>query len=144
MTDYTHYVYCHKDPKTDEIKYVGIGQYDRAWCVRTNQRKKNHVEWIKSFFVDGFTLNDIVEIKHNLLSKKDALRLEQELIEKHRPAFNELRNPDHWNRGRTYDKQSAEFVKTLHEMGYGYIRIAYLVGGDVGKHMTIKRMIANA
>ena len=57
------------------------------------------------------------------------------------PKFNALKNPKHWGKGRTYTQEIAAFAKNLHEMGYGYIRIAFLLGTD--SHMLAKRMVKN-
>ena len=139
----TFYVYSHIDPRDGSRPYIGIGQYDRAWCVRRNQRKENHVLWLKELYLLGFTLVDVVKIEHNGLTKKEALDLEAQVIKTDRPKFNELGNPNHWNRGRIWTKETSQFAKDLHSMGYGYIRIANLMGGDNNKHMTIKRMVNN-
>ena len=123
--------------------YVGIGQYDRAWNTRRNQRKDEHVLWIEELYSLGFTLQDIVKIEINGLDKKSALNWESSVILESFPKFNELGNPQHWQRGRKYDKNMAKFAKSLHEMGYGYIRITQLMGGNNNQHMKIKRMIQN-
>lgn len=136
-----YYVYVHKDPPTQITKYIGIGQLDRAWNVRKSHRKEAHVEWIHNLCNEGYTLSDIVEITHKQLSKQEALEIESSLIKEQKPEFNELNNPDHWSRGRSYDKSVAGFAKALHEMGYGYIRVAFLMGSD--SHMLAKRMIKN-
>ena len=141
MANNTFYVYTHLDPHSEEIRYVGIGQYDRAWCVRRNQRKNSHVKWIESLYEEGYNLNHIVSIVANQLTKKEALQIEMDLIKELKPMFNELSNPNHWNRGRKYTPTIAETAKALHEMGYGYIRIAQLMGGSKNNHMSIKRMI---
>lgn len=143
MIEKTYYVYTHIDPRNKAIKYVGIGQYDRAWNTRRNQRKENHVAWIEELYKQGFTLADIVQIEVNGLSKEEALECEKEMIMDDPPEFNELGNPNHWQRGRKYDKEMASFAKSLHEMGYGYVRITYLMGGGSNQHMKIKRMIHN-
>jgi hypothetical protein len=144
MTEKSFYVYTHNDPRNNAIKYVGIGQYDRAWNTRRNQRKDRHVVWIEELYKTGFTLADIVKIEANGLTKKEALECEKAMIMEDPPEFNELGNPNHWQRGRKYDKETAQFVQVLHEMGYGYIRIAHLMGGNKSNHMSIKRMIENA
>lgn len=143
MTKNTYYLYSHIDPVTNIRKYIGIGQYDRAWNTRRNQRKESHVLWLENLYKEGFTLSDIVKIERKGLSKREALFAENIIIKNEKPEFNELGNPDHWNRGRKYTNEIKEFVKTLHEMGYGYIRIAYLLGGNKTNHMTIKRMVTN-
>jgi hypothetical protein len=143
MQDTTFYVYTHNDPRNGQIMYVGIGQYDRAWSTRRNQRKEDHVKWIEELYSVGFTLSDIVKIEANKLTKRQALDCESAMIMEDPPKFNELGNPNHWQRGRKYDKETAIFAKTLHDMGYGYVRISYLMGGESNQHMKIKRMIKN-
>jgi len=144
MIDNTFYVYSHIDPRDNSRPYVGIGQYDRAWCCRRNQRKEDHVLWLEELYKEGYTLADIVRIEHNKLTKKEALEIEANIIKTERPRLNELGNPEHWQRGRTYDQELANFAKVLNQMGYGYQRIAVLMGGTGGYHMKAKRMIANA
>jgi hypothetical protein len=143
MTNKTFYVYTHNDPRNKATMYVGIGQYDRAWSTRRNQRKERHVLWLEELYSLGFTLADIVQIEVNRLTKEEALECEAAMIMEDPPEFNELGNPNHWQRGRKYDKETAEFAKSLHDMGYGYIRIATLMGGNNKQHMKIKRMIEN-
>lgn len=143
MTKETFYVYSHIDPRTSVRMYVGIGQYDRAWNIRRNQRKEKHVKWLEELYVAGYTLQDIVNIENNGLTKKEALAIEDDIIKTERPPLNELGNPDHWNRGRKYTKEMVSFVKELHSMGYGYVRIAFLIGGTTSNHMTAKRMVTN-
>ena len=137
------YVYSHTDPRNQVRKYIGIGQYDRAWNTRKNQRKESHVSWLEELYLEGYTLQDIVKIENNRLSKQEALSIENTIIKTERPLFNELGNPNHWNRGRKYTKEMVSFVKELHAMGYGYIRIAHLIGGTSSNHMTAKRMVTN-
>lgn len=143
MTKETFYVYSHSDPRTSVRMYIGIGQYDRAWNTRRNQRKEKHVKWLEELYVAGYTLQDIVNIENNGLTKKEALTIEDDIIKTERPLLNELGNPDHWNRGRKYTKEMVSFVKELHSMGYGYVRIAFLIGGTTSNHMTAKRMVTN-
>ena len=143
MTDNTFYVYSHIDPRGNLRRYVGIGQYDRAWCCRRNQRKEDHVLWLEELYKEGYTLADIVKIEQNKLTKKEALEIEANIIKTEKPKLNELGNPDHWNRGRTWTRELSEFAKILHEMGYGYVRISQLMGGEGINHMTFKRMVKN-
>lgn len=138
-----YYVYHHVDPRTNKAVYVGLGQYDRAWCIRKNQRGKNHVEWIEEMYSLGYTLNDIVFIVENQISKEQASKIEKQHIEDLSPIFNKLLNPDHWHINRQVDKAMCLFFKALHEMGYGYQRIAFLSGAEVPKNhvMAIKRRV---
>ena len=135
------YIYKHIDPRDETLKYIGVGQYDRAWSVRRNQRKEAHVSWLEELYKEGYTLEDVVKIEEKKLTKEQALEKESILIKDLKPVFNELGNPDHWNRGRKQTEETSLFAKMLHEMGYGYQRIAYLMGGDKNNHMSIKRML---
>jgi len=138
------YVYQHIDPESKEVLYVGIGQYDRAWCVRGNNRNKNHVSYLKEMFLKGYTLTDIVCITDNMLSKQQAMKVEAEKVDLYRPRFNKLLNKDHWHISRQQTQEMCYFAKALKEMGYGYQRIAYLLGSDKPKNkvMSIKRMLS--
>lgn len=140
--DRQYYVYSHRDPRNLKVLYVGIGQYDRAWNVRRNQRKEEHVAWLEELYNLGYTLADIVQIDDNQLTKQEALDLEKHRIEESKPKFNSLLNPDHWHKSRTQTEETSMFAKALYEMGYGYQRIAHLMGGNKKNHMTIKRMLS--
>ena len=138
------YIYYHIDPRDSMVKYIGIGKFDRAWSIRRNQRKDSHVVWLEELFKEGYTLSDIVVIRYNQITKQEALLKEKVLINEIKPLYNSLSNTDYWSKNRTYDKELATFAGALHDMGYGYINTALLMGGDRNKHMTIKRMIQNA
>lgn len=136
------YIYTHVDPRDNVLKYIGIGQYDRAWNVRRNQRKESHVQWLEALYEEGYTLSDVVVITEKGLTKEQALEKELDYIKTLKPEYNELGNPDHWQRGRKQTEETSIFAKALHEMGYGYQRIAHLMGGNNKNHMTIKRMLS--
>ena len=136
-----HYIYNHVDPKSGDIVYVGLGQTDRAWNSHKTDRKQNHYLWLHEQINQGHTLDEIVRITHKNLTREEAEKIESQGIEQLTPKFNALKNPNHWSKGRTYTKQLAEFAKTLHEMGYGYVRIAFLLGTN--SHMLAKRMVKN-
>ena len=136
-----NYIYNHIDPVSKEIVYVGLGQTDRAWNAHKTDRKTNHYEWLHEQIKNGHTLDEIVTITHKNLTRAEAESIETEVIQKLTPRFNALKNPKHWNKGRSYTQGIAEFAKTLHGMGYGYIRIAFLLGTD--SHMLAKRMVKN-
>ena len=136
------YIYTHVDPRNNMLKYIGIGQYDRAWSVRRNQRKESHVKWLEELYEEGYTLSDVVIITEKGLTKEQALEKELNYIKTLKPEYNELGNPDHWQRGRKQTEETSVFAKVLHEMGYGYQRIAHLMGGNKKNHMTIKRMLS--
>lgn len=136
------YIYTHVDPRDNVLKYIGIGQYDRAWNVRRNQRKQSHVQWLEELYEEGYTLSDVVVITEKGLTKQQALEKELDYIKNLKPEYNEQGNPDHWQRGRKQTVETSTFAKALHEMGYGYQRIAHLMGGNKKNHMTIKRMLS--
>ena len=136
------YIYTHVDPRNNMLKYIGIGQYDRAWSVRRNQRKESHVKWLEELYEEGYTLADVVVITEKGLTKEQALAKELDYIKTLKPEYNELGNPDHWQRGRKQTEETSMFAKALYEMGYGYQRIAHLMGGNKKNHMTIKRMLS--
>jgi len=144
MTDKTYYVYSHVDPENGFRQYIGVGCYDRAWACRRSQRNEKHFLWLQEQYSNGFTLADIVKIENNALTKQEALEIENKIIKTEKPPMNELGNPNHWNRGRKYNQELAEFASALHQMGYGYGRITMLMGGTKNKQMTTKRMIQNA
>ena len=132
------YIYTHADPRDNVLKYIGIGQYDRAWNVRRNQRKESHVQWLEELYEEGYTLSDVVVITEKGLTKEQALEKELDYIKALKPEYNELGNPDHWQRGRKQTEETSMFAKALYEMGYGYQRIAHLMGGNKKNRMTIK------
>ena len=140
--DRQYYVYSHQDPRNLKVLYVGVGQFDRAWNVRRNQRKDEHVCWLEELYNLGYTLEDIVQIDEKRLTKQEALELEKVKIEEIKPKFNSLMNPEYWHKGRKQNEDTSLFAKALHEMGYGYQRIAYLMGGNKNNHMSVKRMLA--
>jgi hypothetical protein len=143
MTKMDQYLYCHEDPETKDILYIGVGQFDRAWCVRGHNRSKEHKQKLEELYEKGFTLENIVKIIEKKLTKEQALELETQFIEKHRPVFNKNKNKSHWDIQRKRAKEICEYAKALSQMGYGYVRIAYLLGADnhSKKGMSIKRMI---
>ena len=73
---------------------------------------------------------------------EQALEKELDYIKTLKPEYNELGNPDHWQRGRKQTEETSMFAKALYEMGYGYQRVAHLMGGNKKNHMTIKRMLS--
>ena len=139
-----YYIYHHVDPKTNKVMYVGLGQYDRAWCTRKNQRSEKHYEWLVGLYEEGYTLSDTVFIVKNKLSKQEALQEERKQVEEHNPIFNKLLNKHHWQKGRKFDKEVCEFAKGLREHGYGLREIAFLLGSPnpLNNVMSVKRMIS--
>jgi hypothetical protein len=67
-----YYVYCHKNPTTNEIFYVGKGSGYRAYV--TQSRGKFWYDYVKKHGIP------IVEILHENLSEDESFILEKELI----------------------------------------------------------------
>ena len=135
-----YYVYQHIDPDTGELLYIGMGSYERAWLCRGSNRKKNHQERLNELFALGYTMQDVVRIMATGLNKAAALNLELIKIEKFKPRFNNLSNPD-WKYPSKFTDEVVTMVKALTKMGYGSQNIAFLMGGDKKKNaMTIWRL----
>jgi len=135
-----YYVYQHIDPETGELLYIGMGSYERAWLCRGSNRKKNHQERLNELFALGHTMQDVVSIMANGLSKEAALSLELTKIEKFKPRFNNLSNPD-WKYPSKFADEVVTMIKALAKMGYGPQNTAFLLGGDKKKNaMTIWRL----
>ena len=135
-----YYVYQHIDPDTGELLYIGMGSYERAWLCRGSNRKKNHQERLNELFSLGYTMQDVVSIMASGLNKIDALNLEFTKIEKFKPKFNNLNNPN-WKYPSKFADEVITMVKALAKMGYGSQNTAFLMGGDKNKNaMTIWRL----
>ena len=133
-------MYQHIDPETGELLYIGMGSYERAWLCRGSNRKKNHQERLNELFALGHTMQDVVSIMANGLSKEAALSLELTKIEKFKPRFNNLSNPD-WKYPSKFADEVVTMIKALAKMGYGPQNTAFLLGGDKKKNaMTIWRL----
>ena len=142
----TFYVYYHVHPDTGEIFYIGIGQFERAWNFkRFTSRGEEHATYCTELYSKGHTPEQWVKIVHRNLKKEDAVSLERDYIQKHKPQFNKIHNPD-YKFSSKFD-EVKEFAKELRSLGYSYTRIAYLLGGESllsrknKKAMSIWRMI---
>lgn len=88
MNDY-YYIYTHRDPYNKyEVVYVGRGRKDRAWQCRSSQRRNDHAEFLSACECDGYNMGMLVKIEASMLSRLDALVMENELIKQHQPRFN--------------------------------------------------------
>jgi len=76
-----YYVYFWRDPRVDEIFYVGKGMKLRAWTKHHNLRCENRRQRILKA---GFLNDDIVQIVHNNLDEDKALQLEEKYINKYK------------------------------------------------------------
>jgi hypothetical protein len=68
-----HYVYAHKNPKTKEIFYIGVGYKNRCFKFLSG-RNKDYIKYIKK---NG---KPIVDILYNNISRENACDLETKLI----------------------------------------------------------------
>jgi len=69
-----YYVYCHRNPTTKDIFYIGKGSNNRAYVMKS--RGKYWFNYVKKHGIP------IVEILYENLTEEDAFKLESELIEK--------------------------------------------------------------
>lgn len=144
MNDYQrYYVYTHTDPVTGQVRYVGMGSEGRAWQVKkTSQRSAEHYEWAKTHMDAGYTLAEMVNVVRQRLTKEAALELEASLIKEYPSTqlFNVQGTGVYLGK---VTEEVEQFAKTLHQMGYGYQRVAFLLGADNPKKkvMSAKRMI---
>jgi excinuclease UvrABC nuclease subunit len=76
-----YYVYFWRDPRVDEIFYVGKGMKLRAWTKHHNLRCENRRQRILKV---GFTNDDIVQIIHSDLCENEALQLEEKYISQYK------------------------------------------------------------
>ena len=85
-------------------------------------------------------MQDVVSVMASGLNKTNALNLEFIKIEKFKPKFNNLSNPD-WKYPSKFAKEVVSMAKALKQMGYGPQNTAWLMGGDKKKNaMTIWRL----
>ena len=71
------YVYFHKDPTNNQVKYIGKGQGRRAYSL--NKRSIAHLNWIKSLAERD--LVPTIEIVQYFGNEDECLRKEAELIQ---------------------------------------------------------------
>jgi hypothetical protein len=70
-----YYVYCHINPKTNKIFYVGVGKGDRV----LDGGSKRNKSWKKMVYESGGYLFEFLK---TCISKQDALKIEREYIKK--------------------------------------------------------------
>jgi len=131
-----YYVYYHVEPgriRGQKLPvYIGVGTKDRAWYMRN--RDVDHLEWLMNFYSQGYLMDELVEIKHRRLSKKDAHKLELQLISELRPKFN--KNYDYPLVKLT--KKDIETAKELKKAKVSYVKIAEIFNVSA---MTIHRAL---
>lgn len=130
-TDFSCYVYLHKDPTTQKVVYVGKGSGQRAWMIRNSNRdaaryghrSKQHYEWAKKLDSMGIHLGQVVLIVAYPLTDENARALEKELIKKYNPIFNK-----HKGHQSMVDKELINKAKNLRKDGMFYSQIAKELG----------------
>lgn len=138
MTPYQEfYVYTHTDPTTNEIVYVGHGKGSRAW---SECRDSGHAAWMRTLFQLGYTMDEFVKVYAKHLSKKEACAIEASLIVKYKPVYNKLSNSNFSHIWSKWDTTTKTTIKTLHNNGYSYSQIAYLMGGQKKNAMSMWRI----
>jgi hypothetical protein len=123
MTPY--YVYQHKDPKTNEVVYVGMGSAGRAWDARnsSNKRFKNtaHCNWIQEQLNAGYLPTDYTTVLCKGLTREEALKLEHRLVLRLKPKFDKLVLPF---RAKTFTLEQAKEAVLKYARGIGLTQIA--------------------
>lgn len=78
----------HLDPRTDLVRYVGVGPLSRAYDFQT--RAKDHLSWIAELDDEGFEPR--VALPTRTRDRREAYEVERALIKWHRergsPLFN--------------------------------------------------------
>jgi len=121
------YTYSHFDPHTKEIVYIGYGSGGRAWNCGSNfstDRGQPHYQWFDSWFEQGFTPDQMVEILNKGLTASEALEQETALIRKFRPIFNKTirktslkANPEKYYKALNLREQGLSYNKIGKEIG---------------------------
>lgn len=111
------YVYFHRCPLTNEIRYVRKGRNKRAYSL--TDRASKHKNWLNSLFKKE--LLPIIEIFKDNLLEVDALKLEEDLIKEYRElgynlnnihskggAYTPKKEPILWHKGK-FGKDSIHY-----------------------------------
>ena len=139
MTDPIYYVYKHIDPTTKELLYIGHGCRGRAWIHgsrRSVLRSQDHLDHLECLTQDGFVATDWVFIEQQGLPKKEACKIEQQLIREQNPRYNK-------SSGKSLLKLTPEQVgncRQLRKQGLFYNQIATQVQVST---MTVYRALNN-
>lgn len=136
------YVYAHVDPITNVIMYIGHGQGARAYTFKSVQingtyshRNKEHSEYLEGLYEQCYLPHEWTEFLFRNLSKKTAAKLERELIELHKPIYNQTCAP---KLRKLSDDQIKEAIK-LRKEGWYYSKLAEHFGVAA---MTIHRALS--
>ena len=79
----SYYVYSYSDPKNDQIRYVGKGNYFRAWSHLNESSNKELHALIKKRQREGFGVRPLIIQLFKENEETHAFNLEQELIAFH-------------------------------------------------------------
>ena len=128
-----YYVYTHRDPFSNDIRYIGRGQGQRAWMMmnsggdgpRYGHRSPSHFEWFKLLESHGHTLDEIVFIEEKCLTYDEAVKLEREMIRDH--GYDGLFNKKAGLPLKMTEEQ-YEFAVALRSEGMSYENIAKELG----------------
>jgi hypothetical protein len=85
-----YYIYFHKDPRTNEVKYIGKGTGRRYKEMGKRKRSLKHLNWTKS--LNKLNLYPICEIVEYFEKENDAYAKEKELIALYRDQGVDLKN----------------------------------------------------
>lgn len=111
-----YYVYTHIDPRTNEIRYVGKGNRDRAYRINSG-RSGHHKNWLKQLKL--LDLRPIILILEKDLEEKQALLREKELILEYRNKGLKLTNLTDGGDGMSGHKPSEETKRKISESRMG-------------------------
>jgi hypothetical protein len=112
-----HYVYIHKCPLSNNIKYVGKGRGNRAYITTPSRRHAHHRNWLES--LKNKNLNPIVKILEFFKEEKEAFRYERTLIKNMRKKGINLCNITDGGEGSSglKGKNNPMYGKTYHTHG---------------------------
>lgn len=121
------YVYQHFDVDTGDVVYIGVGRSCRAFrSCGSGHRSEEHKLWLE----DKYNRGKIpVEFLAYGLTREKAFELEKKYIQELKPEFNKMHNPDH-KRPSKFSKETMNLVRGLRDMGYSFVKISYLLGGN--------------
>lgn len=97
-------VYIHRDPRDGLVFYIGEGRGGRPWAITS--RTEHHIERLNELFANGYHMGQITEVRHNGLTKEEALDIEAILID-----LFDLRTLQNKSGGRTLRKAGTDSTK---------------------------------
>lgn len=119
-----YYVYSHNDPVTGDLIYIGMGQGDRAWAIKSRGRSEDHRRRLEELSSKGFVASDWVRILKRGLSQSDAYELEGRLLAEYKPLYNKQYL-------KCMSEQEKQSAYEQHLSGESYSAIARQLGYDV-------------